>query len=78
MLGILQIMTYLLAFFLVIKGCEVLMISLASEREDRNTLVTFGAFLLGLCIVVAVVIVLLMERQVKEITEITSPFFGRP
>ncbi len=36
MAGMLQIITYLLAVYLVVKGIEVLMIALASSRQDRR------------------------------------------
>ncbi len=53
MAGMLQIITYMLAFYLVVKGCEVLMTALASNREDRTGLVVFGILVLGACVIAA-------------------------
>lgn len=38
MAGMLQIITYLLAFYLVMKGVEILQIGLASSRENTGHL----------------------------------------
>ena len=57
MAGMLQIITYMLAFYLVIKGCEVLMTALASNREDRSNLIAFGVLVLGVCVVAAIIFV---------------------
>ena len=35
MAGMLQIITYLLGFYLIVKGFEVLQIGLASNRQNR-------------------------------------------
>ena len=43
MAGMLQVITYLLAFYLVVKGCEILQIALASNREKRMGIILFGA-----------------------------------
>ena len=39
MAGMLQIITYLLSFYLVMKGAEILQIALASNREKRLSLI---------------------------------------
>ena len=54
MAGMLQILTYLLSFYLVIKGVEILQIGLASGRPNRKGIVTFGAFVLAGCIIAAI------------------------
>lgn len=54
MAGMLQIIIYMLAFYLVIKGCEVLMTALASNREDRVGLIVFGIWVLGACVIAAI------------------------
>jgi hypothetical protein len=67
MVGMLQIITYLLAFYLVVKGIEVLQIALASEREKRNGIVIFGAFVLLACIVAAGAFVVMQDAQAKSV-----------
>ena len=47
----------MLAFYLVIKGCEVLMTALASNRDNRTHLITFGALVLVVCVVAAILFV---------------------
>ena len=42
MAGMLQIITYLLAFYLIVKGVEILQIALASNREHRAGLIAIG------------------------------------
>jgi uncharacterized membrane protein HdeD (DUF308 family) len=54
MAGMLQILTYLLAFYLVIKGVEVLQIGLASARPNRAPLIVLGLLTLAACVVAAI------------------------
>jgi hypothetical protein len=37
----LQILTYMLAFYLVVKGMEILQIALASNREKRDGIINY-------------------------------------
>jgi hypothetical protein len=46
MVGMLQIITYLLCLYLVFKGFEILQIALMSAREDRAGGITIGVLLL--------------------------------
>ena len=45
MVGMIQILTYLLCVYLVFKGLEIVMIALASARADRAGLVTIAVLL---------------------------------
>ena len=47
MAGMLQIITYLLAFYLVVKGVEILQIALASNRQDRSGIIALGVLALA-------------------------------
>lgn len=67
MVGMLQIITYLLAFYLIVKGFEVLQIGLASARTKRGGVIVFGIIVLLACIVVAVGIVFIQETHVLTI-----------
>ncbi len=53
MAGMLQIITYLLAFYLVIKGVEILQIALSSNREKRGGIITLGVLVLLACLMAA-------------------------
>lgn len=69
MVGMLQILTYLFAFYLVIKGFEILQISLASSRKSRTAMIAWSLLLLILCIGGAVGAVYLQEVHVMSINE---------
>jgi len=74
MAGMLQILTYLLGFYLVVKGVEVLQIGLASNRENRGLLVTIGALTLAACIVAAIVFATWQDHQAQSMqTNFTPP-----
>jgi len=49
MAGMIQILTYLLSFYLVVKGIETLQIALASNRPERGGLIVFGSMTLVAC-----------------------------
>jgi hypothetical protein len=63
MAGMLQIITYLLAFYLVMKGVEILQIGLASSRDGRNGLIAIGALSLVACIIAGGVFVKMQDEQ---------------
>ena len=48
-----QILTYLLAFYLVMKGIEILQIGLASNRTKRAGMILVGCLALVACLVAA-------------------------
>jgi uncharacterized membrane protein HdeD (DUF308 family) len=68
MAGMLQILTYLLSFYLVIKGIEVLQIGLASQREPRSLLVTIGALTLLACIIAAFSFSSMQDNQAEAMS----------
>ena len=68
MAGMLQILTYLLAFYLVIKGIEILQIGLSSGRASRRGVITLGAVTLAACIVAAVGFVSMQDDQAKSLS----------
>ena len=67
MAGMLQIITYLLAFYLVIKGFEILQISLASNRDNRSGIITLGMFVLVACVIAAIAFVVMQDRQANSL-----------
>ncbi len=68
MAGMLQILTYLLSFYLVIKGLEVLQIGLASSRPSRTGVIVFGAFVLAACILAAVGFSTMQDHQAMSMS----------
>ena len=68
MAGMLQIITYLLAFYLVIKGVEILQIALASNREKRSGIILFGVLVLIACIVAAAGFVSMQDKQATSLS----------
>ena len=76
----LQIITYLLAVYLIVKGVEVLQIGLASNRENRGGLIIIGAITLGICAAAAVIFVSMQDDQAKSIQASipSSNPFGNP
>ncbi len=67
MAGMLQIITYLLAFYLVVKGVEILQIALASNREKRGGIITFGVLVLLACLIAAGSFVAMQDEQAQSL-----------
>jgi hypothetical protein len=76
MAGMLQIITYLLAFYLVLKGVEILQIGLASNRENRSALIGIGAVSLAVCIMAAFAFVNWQDNQANSIQSSMPPSTG--
>jgi hypothetical protein len=74
MAGMLQILTYLLAFYLVIKGIEVLQIGLASSRERRGAVLTLGWLTLLACAIAAFGFTTMQDNQASFMNSNTSTF----
>lgn len=74
MAGMLQIITYLLAFYLVVKGVEILQIALASNRESRTGMISLGVLMVLACIVAAGGFVSMQDRQAESMSQGSSPF----
>lgn len=64
----LQIITYLLAFYLVVKGVEILQIGLASGRADRRAVIVIGILALVICICAAGVFVIMQDEQAQSLS----------
>ncbi len=72
MAGMLQILTYLLSFYLVIKGVEVLQIGLASNRNSRSLVIGIGVVTLAACVLAAFVFISWQDSQALSINRATS------
>lgn len=69
MVGMIQVLTYLLAFYLVVKGLEILQIALASNRDKRAGIILFGALVLAACIVAALAFVAMQDQQAMSLSQ---------
>ena len=73
MAGMLQILTYLLSFYLVIKGVEILQIAMASSREKRRPLIILGALTLVACIFAGFGFSAMQDKQAESIQHQVAP-----
>jgi hypothetical protein len=72
MVGMLQILTYLAALYLVVKGIEVLQIGLASTPPSRGGVVAIGVATLVLCLSGAVLFVVMQDAQATRVGRTTQ------
>lgn len=72
MAGMLQIITYLLAAYLVFKGVEIFQIALSSSRENRTVPLMIGGMAIVASILVAALAVTLQDAQAKSLSSATS------
>jgi amino acid transporter len=68
MAGMLQIITYLLAFYLVMKGVEILQIALASNRPSRAGIIFIGLLAIVACVGAAFTLVNMQDRQAQSLS----------
>lgn len=68
MVGMLQILTYMFAFYLVLKGVEILQIAAASGRENRGGIILWGVIVLLACCVAAVVFIGWQENMARSVS----------
>lgn len=68
MAGMLQIMTYMMAFYLVLKGVEILQIGMASSRPSRKGLITLGVLTLVACVLAAITFVGMQDEQAQSLS----------
>lgn len=73
MAGMLQILTYLLCFYLVVKGAEILQIALASSREKRGGIIAFGVICIIACIGAAAVFSNMQDQQALSVSTSGTP-----
>lgn len=71
MAGMLQILTYLLAFYLVIKGLEFVQLALTSARPNRGPAFALAFIVLAMCVVGATYFVAQQDQQAAYINRTT-------
>ena len=72
MVGMLQILTGLLAAYLFVKGIEILFIALSSNRDKRLGLILAALLVLIGCAAVGIGFVALQNQQADSISRISS------
>ena len=70
----LEIIIYILCFYLVVKGVEILQIALSSNREDRFVVILIGASTLVVCIFAALIFVISGHEQASSIGNMSNSF----
>jgi hypothetical protein len=78
MVGLMQIMIYMLAVYLVYKGGEILQIALMSSRQDRTLGITIGFFSLVVAVVLGVAFTLWAHSVAQSIGERKNNIPGLP
>jgi len=68
MIGMIQILTYLLGVYLVFKGVEIFQIALMSSREERTGGLVIGGLAIVLAIGAAVYFVDMADRQAQSVS----------
>lgn len=76
MVGMLQIITYMLAFYLILKGFEILQIGLASSRDNRGGLIALGTLCVIACVIAAIAFVAMQESMASSISSGMSHIGG--
>lgn len=66
--GMLQIITWLLSFYLVMKGVEILQIGLASNRSNRSGLIFIGCLSIAACVAVGAYLTDMQDKQAQSIS----------
>lgn len=74
MLGMMQVVVYMLAFYFVLKGVEILQIGLASGRTDRKALIIIGAISIAVCAAAAFGFVKMGDDQARASSSNVSPY----
>jgi hypothetical protein len=68
MIGMLQIMTYLLCVYLVYKGFEILQIALMSSRENRTIGIVLGSIAVVGSLMASAVFTYMIDAQARSVS----------
>jgi hypothetical protein len=66
MAGMLQIITYLLGFYLIMKGVEILQIGISSSRTDRVPMIAIGVISILACAIAAYSFIKWQDEQAQS------------
>jgi hypothetical protein len=68
MIGMLQIMTYLLFVYLVYKGFEILQIALMSSRENRTVGIVLGSIAVVGSLMASAIFTSMIDAQARSVS----------
>jgi hypothetical protein len=71
MIGMLQIITYLLCVYLVFKGIEILQIALMSNRENRAGGIVIGILFVAISIGAGLMFTKMIDAQASAVSSHT-------
>lgn len=74
MVGMLQIMTYMFAFYLVVKGLEFVQRAMIAPKETKRGASILAGVVLVACIVAALVGVSTQDEQATSVSAATSSY----
>ncbi|MGP8049677.1 MAG: hypothetical protein ACLPYB_03620 [Desulfobaccales bacterium] len=69
MVGMLQIMTYILCVYLIFKGIEILQIALMSNRENRTSGIIIGIIVIAVSIIAALIFTYMIDVQANSVSQ---------
>lgn len=76
MVGMLQIITYLLCVYLIYKGFEIFQTALMSPRENRTAGIIIGVLAIIISVIAALSFISMIDTQARSISEgVTPPSF---
>ena len=73
MVGMLQIITYLLCVYLIFKGFEILQIALASTLDNRSGIILIGVIMVVISIGGALYFTQAIDRQAQSVANRAAP-----
>ena len=73
MIGMLQIITYLLCVYLVFKGFEIAQLAITSARENRAAAFVIGIFAIVVSICAARYFVVAIDSQATAVSQHSTP-----
>lgn len=68
MVGMLQILTWMFGFYIVLKGVEILQISMASARQDRRGMIVWALIVLVICVAASLFFIVQQENMAQTIS----------
>ena len=68
MVGMLQILTWMFGFYIVLKGIEIVQISVASARTDRRGMIVWALIVLVICVAASLFFITQQENMAQTIS----------
>ena len=79
MAGLIQVLTYVICFYLFMKGVEIFQLALTSNRQGRIVPIVIGILAIIACTYVAIYTALTQDNQVDQLSRaLNFPNFSKP